>query len=181
MESDETLYILARQGSEEAFRKLYQKYEASIFTFIYRRLKSRQEAEDVFDETMLSIIHAAEADFIHGSFAAWIYKHLLMTIRNFTELTPKILQDKLKQVQQAKAKGLILDLRGNEGGLFEKTLESIDHFLPANKLIVRSIKRDQVEEDILSKTPATIDHQPPILIFSQNGNSWQLAQSPDSG
>lgn len=74
MESDEALYRDVRKGSAAAFEILYAKYEGPLFTFLLRRLGNRQEAEDVFHETMISIYRGPEALEGKGSFAAWLYK-----------------------------------------------------------------------------------------------------------
>lgn len=74
MQSDESLYREARQGSNQAFRRLYEKYEGPLFAFVTRRLQNRQEAEDVFHEAMLAIFKGPEADFREGAFAGWLFK-----------------------------------------------------------------------------------------------------------
>lgn len=74
MESDEALYREVRQGSKSAFEKLYAKYERPLFSYLLRRLENRQEAEEVFHETMLSLFKGPEAKFQEGAFAGWLFK-----------------------------------------------------------------------------------------------------------
>jgi len=74
MESDETLYSEVRQGSKLAFGKLYAKYERPLFSYLMRHLENRQEAEEIFHETMLSIFKGPEAKFQDGAFAGWLFK-----------------------------------------------------------------------------------------------------------
>jgi carboxyl-terminal processing protease len=57
-------------------------------------------------------------------------------IRNFSETTPKELEDKLKLLAGQGMKGLILDLRLNGGGPLLPSIEVADEFLPAGALIV---------------------------------------------
>jgi RNA polymerase sigma-70 factor (ECF subfamily) len=74
MESDEQLYLEVRKGSQAAFETLYERYEGPIFGFIYRRLQSRQDAEDVFHEAMLAIFKGPALEFANGGFAGWLFK-----------------------------------------------------------------------------------------------------------
>lgn len=57
-------------------------------------------------------------------------------IRNFSETTPKELEDKLKQLRGEGLKGLILDLRLNGGGPLFPSVEVADDFLPPGAMIV---------------------------------------------
>lgn len=74
MESDEQLYLEVRRGSQAAFETLYERYEGPIFGFIYRRLQSRQDAEEVFHEAMLAIFKGPDLEFSKGGFAGWLFK-----------------------------------------------------------------------------------------------------------
>jgi RNA polymerase sigma-70 factor (ECF subfamily) len=74
MESDEQLYLEVRNGSRTAFEKLYARYEGPIYGYIYRRLQSQQDAEDVFHEAMLAIFKGPALDFAAGGFAGWLFK-----------------------------------------------------------------------------------------------------------
>lgn len=74
MESDEQLYLEVRKGSQAAFETLYERYEGPIFGFIFRRLQSRQDAEEVFHEAMLAIFKGPALEFAKGGFAGWLFK-----------------------------------------------------------------------------------------------------------
>jgi RNA polymerase sigma-70 factor (ECF subfamily) len=74
METDEQLYLEVRKGSKTAFETLYARYEGPIYGYIYRRLQSRQDAEEVFHEAMLAIFKGPALEFAAGGFAAWLFK-----------------------------------------------------------------------------------------------------------
>ena len=57
-------------------------------------------------------------------------------IANFNERTNDELSDSLKRLDAKNLQGLILDLRGNPGGLLQEAVEVTDHFLEKNQLIV---------------------------------------------
>ncbi|WP_141735196.1 S41 family peptidase [Oligoflexus tunisiensis] len=98
----------------------------------------------------------------------------LLAIRNFTEATPDLLKKKLTELKGKGIKGLIIDLRGNQGGAFEKTTESIEHFIPKGKLIVKVIKRGPVQEDLLSKGEPILGSIP--LVVLMNGHTKSGAE-----
>jgi len=57
-------------------------------------------------------------------------------IRNFAETTTKEFENKMMSLKKQGMKNLILDLRGNSGGVFAQSLELSDEFLPKGALIV---------------------------------------------
>lgn len=74
MQVDEALYRDIRKGSSAAFELLYAKYERPLFSFLMRRLANRQEAEEIFHETMISIYRGPDSFSGQGSFSAYLYK-----------------------------------------------------------------------------------------------------------
>lgn len=74
MEPDETLYRRVREGDLEAFDALYARYERPLFGFLLRTLRDRQDAEDVFHEAFLQVLHSREVRFDGGSFCSWLYR-----------------------------------------------------------------------------------------------------------
>lgn len=51
--ADAVLIAKAQQGVTEAFGELYERYHATIFRFVYLRLSSPQDAEDLTDDIFL--------------------------------------------------------------------------------------------------------------------------------
>ncbi len=74
MESDEALYRHIRKGSSEAFQKVYEKYERPLYAYILRQLNQRQEAEEVFQETMLAIFKGPELKALENGLGPWLFK-----------------------------------------------------------------------------------------------------------
>lgn len=99
----------------------------------------------------------------------------LVTIRNFTEATPDLLKKNLTELKSRNIKGLILDLRGNEGGTFEKTVESIQHLIPKDKLIVKVIKRGPETENLINKVGPILDSKVPLVVLI-NGSTKSGAE-----
>ncbi len=74
MSSDEELMMQMRQGCEQAFETLYERYEQKLYGFIYRKLGNRQDTDEIFQEAMMTILKNIHIEFSRGGFAPWIYK-----------------------------------------------------------------------------------------------------------
>ena len=57
-------------------------------------------------------------------------------ISRFTDDTLKLLQQALEKLRTSGAEGLILDLRGNPGGLLHVSVDLASEFLHDNELVV---------------------------------------------
>lgn len=99
MESDEDLVIQIRHGSEKAFELLYERYEKKLFSFIFLKLKNRQDAEDVFQESMLSVFKNRDIEFSARGFTPWIYKVALNLCLNRLRRKNFVLNNELTEQQ----------------------------------------------------------------------------------
>jgi RNA polymerase sigma-70 factor, ECF subfamily len=59
MISDEALMIEFQRGSREAFDELFARYREPLYGFFRRRLATKDQAEDLAQETFLAVIRAA--------------------------------------------------------------------------------------------------------------------------
>jgi carboxyl-terminal processing protease len=66
-------------------------------------------------------------------------------ISGFSETTNQELTDALNKLNSNALEGLVLDLRGNPGGLLQEAVEVSDHFLQKNQLIVYHYGRQSRE------------------------------------
>ncbi|HUZ46861.1 MAG TPA: S41 family peptidase [Terriglobia bacterium] len=67
-------------------------------------------------------------------------------VSRFSETTNPELSKALKKLDAKKLQGLILDLRGNPGGLLQEAVEVADHFLERGQLIVYHYGRSSPEK-----------------------------------
>ena len=58
--SDEELFKLFRAGNASAFDALVHRYEGELFGYLNRYLRSRELAEDTFQNTFMTIYQKAE-------------------------------------------------------------------------------------------------------------------------
>jgi len=73
-------------------------------------------------------------------------------ILQFSETTSKELEEHLKRLGEGNIKGLVLDLRGNPGGLLNEGVEVAGHFLKKNELVVSHRGRAQPNKNYYART-----------------------------
>lgn len=61
-------------GEEAAFNWIVQRWEGKIYSLAWRMLGSREDAQDVVQETFLSVFKAIRGLRDPGSFSTWIYR-----------------------------------------------------------------------------------------------------------
>src|SRR5262245_44861718 len=81
MDTDEALYARILGGELDAFDRLYERYERPLFGFICAQLGGDHDAEDVFHEAFLAVLHAGRQRTELRSFKAWLFpvaRHLCL-------------------------------------------------------------------------------------------------------
>jgi carboxyl-terminal processing protease len=82
----------------------------------------------------------------------------------FDEHTGKDFTNKLKEFKDKGAKGLILDLRQNPGGLLTTSVDVVSNFIPKGKLIVSTIDKYKNEDKRESKGGLWVDM--PLVVLT---------------
>jgi len=72
--SDEALLDAARRGSLESLETLVNRYEQSIYNLAMRLLRHEQDAEDVTQQTFLSLVENLDSFRGESSFRTWLYR-----------------------------------------------------------------------------------------------------------
>ena len=60
MSNDESLMLEFQRGSSQAFQMLFEQYRVPLYAFFYRRLGSRERAEDLTQDTFVAVIRSAD-------------------------------------------------------------------------------------------------------------------------
>jgi len=89
-------------------------------------------------------------------------------IAHFHQDTPEELAEALKSLKERGMESLILDLRGNAGGLLDAAIKVTDKFLDKGKLIVRVEGRRDFHES-LSQHPPLFDR--PLIVLIDGGSA----------
>lgn len=84
-----------------------------------------------------------------------------VTIKSFSERTTENLADALRRFEAAKLRGVILDLRGNPGGLLAEATRVADLFLEPGQAIVSTEGRDPAQR---AKYYATVKPGGPVTV-----------------
>ena len=71
--SDEVLMARYRDGDTSAFRALYLRYRDKLHRYALRLSGRSTEAEEVFQETWLAVIHSSARFDPSASFATWLF------------------------------------------------------------------------------------------------------------
>ena len=72
--SDDDLLRMYRDGDADAFDTLFARYQAPVYNFAHMMLGEADGAEDVLQETFLSIARTARSYEPRGRFRAWLMR-----------------------------------------------------------------------------------------------------------
>jgi len=104
-------------------------------------------------------------------------------IREFTSLTVSQLRPQLEELANGNYKGLILDLRGNPGGLLDTVVQVSDMFLD-NGIILVEVERDQGERVYSAQSGGEATQIPIVVLvngYSASGSEVLSAALHDNG
>lgn len=71
---EKTLVERAKQGDKAALSQLVHKYSERVYNLALRILRNREDAEDVLQETFLTVIEKIHTFDGRSSFFTWIYR-----------------------------------------------------------------------------------------------------------
>ena len=74
LQSDEKLVQLTRRGNQAAYEALVARYDARLLGFTRHMLGSREDAEDVVQETFAAAFNAMVADDRPINVKPWLYR-----------------------------------------------------------------------------------------------------------
>jgi len=86
-------------------------------------------------------------------------------IANFSETTDHELTDALRKLGARDLKGVVLDLRGNPGGLLQAAVDVSDHFLAKHQLIVYHNGRHSNEQRYYARSGDRTDAYPIVVLI----------------
>jgi RNA polymerase sigma-70 factor (ECF subfamily) len=72
--TDPEIVVLARKGSEQAYRELLTRYERPVFSLIFRMVRDRETAEDLAQETFIKVLNNLDRYSPEFKFSSWLFK-----------------------------------------------------------------------------------------------------------
>ena len=94
-----------------------------------------------------------------------------IAIEQFNETTSKELEDNLKKLGENNIHGLVLDLRGNPGGLLNEGVAVADKFLQKGQTVVSHHGRAQPEKTYIAKNGNHGRDYPMVVLVNRNSAS----------
>lgn len=70
------------RGSSDAFAILFQRHKSRVFAFFCRRLRDRTQAEELTQDTFLSLLRAADRYQPTALFRTWLYAVAMNILRS---------------------------------------------------------------------------------------------------
>jgi len=106
-----------------------------------------------------------------------------LKITHFSKRTATELQDALQDIEQAGAKGIILDLRGNPGGILETVIEVASYFLK-DGVVLKVMDNRGGETSLEVKSQEIVTELPMVVLvngFSASGSEVLAGALQDHG
>jgi carboxyl-terminal processing protease len=92
-------------------------------------------------------------------------------IEQFNETTGHEFEDGMKALDEDNLKGLVLDLRGNPGGLLTEAVSVVDHLVPKGAVIVSHKGRNSPERVYTARTGNHGRNYPIVVLVNRNSAS----------
>jgi RNA polymerase sigma-70 factor (ECF subfamily) len=73
IETEEAVQRFVR-GEEEAFNQIVRRWERKIYNIAWRMVGNREDAQDIVQETFLSVFRSIKGLRDPGSFSTWLYQ-----------------------------------------------------------------------------------------------------------
>jgi carboxyl-terminal processing protease len=89
---------------------------------------------------------------------------------SFSEGVHALLANAVRKVQREGAEGVVLDLRGNPGGLLDEAVLGASLFLPADEVVVSTDSRTQ-GHSVHKTVGGTLPQQPLVVLIDRNSAS----------
>lgn len=86
-------------------------------------------------------------------------------ITGFTENTARDVSDAVNKVKQQGAHSLILDLRGNSGGLLKEAVDLVNLFIPRGKEVVAMRGKNPEQNKVYTTNQTPLDENIPIVVL----------------
>ena len=72
--SDVQLMLDVKAGDQQSFELLLQRYRAPLVNFLYRMVRSREQAEDLAQEVFIRVYRAREEYVPSAKFTTWLFR-----------------------------------------------------------------------------------------------------------
>lgn len=95
----------------------------------------------------------------------------MITVSTFGNDTPGLISDAANKMKSAGVKGVILDLRGNPGGLLDSAVAVSSQWLPQGTMVLQEKRGSIVEQTYKSNGPASLQGIPTVVLIDEGSAS----------
>lgn len=156
-------------------------------TTVDLRVRHRDNAEETLtierDEILVSSVSTTPpGGVLRDEDGEAVSDYAYVQIRSFTRRTPDELRDAVEAAEAAGARGLVIDVRGNPGGLLVETAQIADFFLEDGTILVQ-VDRGGAQREFNAR-PGTITDLPIVIVqdeFSASGSEVLAAALSENG
>src|SRR5262245_58566545 len=136
--SDVQLMLDVKAGDEQSFGLLLQRYRTPLVNFLYRMVRSREQAEDLAQEVFIRV-YRARAEYVPSAkFTTWLF-------RIATNLALNSLRDHRRQKQEISMDApLTADAEDGD----EKPFEVADKHPTVEQEMVEEVRRNMIRHAI---------------------------------
>ncbi len=71
--SDEAVIERIRNGDQEAFNELYERYFPRVYSFVRKRIDNRADVEETVQEVFINVFSSLDSYRVEAPFAAWVF------------------------------------------------------------------------------------------------------------
>jgi RNA polymerase sigma-70 factor (family 1) len=82
LKTEDELLSLLKAGDESAFEQIYLCYDSLLYSYAYRKLQNKQEAQDVVQEVFITLWNGREDFHLKSTLSGYLYKSVLNKIFN---------------------------------------------------------------------------------------------------
>lgn len=126
---DQELFALLKKGNEKAFADIFNRYQASLFDFAYKRIRDKDDAKDIVQEIFVRLWNNRADLQIRTSLRSYLYRSVLNGALNI--LSHRVIKEEyvnsLQQTIEANAQAADYHIRETD---MEKLIEAEIAALP---------------------------------------------------
>lgn len=123
MNSPEELVARARQGDEEAFRLIFERYSRPVLAFIYDMVGQREQAEDLAQETFVRAYKGLSGFRDEAKLSTWLFAIAKNVARESLRTRPR--ESRKVEIDDPVVAELKDDRRSPAGEMLDKELSSV--------------------------------------------------------
>ena len=149
--TDEKLVDLYREGRDDVFELMVDRYRQELFHFLVGFLRNRATAEDIFQETFLKVFQALDSFDTTRRFKPWLFTIAANKARD------ELRRNGLRRVPQ-------LTARGADDS--DQKIEYLDIVAPDLSSPNQQVEREETEQRVKEAVDQLPDHLREILLLA---------------